>query len=54
MGPRKMGGYTSYFENNPHITLSGGYSAQLQGFHPWAKEIMSLIRFKQIQSTLHP
>ena len=54
LDPRKMGGYTSYFQDNPIITLSNGYSVQLRGFDPWAKEVMPLIRFKQIRGAFHP
>ena len=48
--PRKMGGYTSYFQNSHSITLARGYSSTLQGYNAWAKDIMTLVRFKQIQS----
>ena len=51
---RKMGGYTSFFQDNPVITMGTGYSVQLRGFDPWAKDIMSLIRFKQIRVAFHP
>ena len=54
MSPRKMGGYASYFQNNPVISLGGGYAVGLRGFEPWAKDIMSLVRFKQIRSAFHP
>ena len=53
MEPRKMGGYASYFVSNPCVSV-GGYSVQLKGYTPWAKDIMSLIRFKQIRSAFHP
>ena len=52
--PRRMGGYTSYFQDNPTITLSTGYSVQLRGFDAWAKDVMPLIRFKQIRGAFHP
>lgn len=54
MEPRKMGGYTSYFQENPLVNLASGYSVQLRGFDPWAKEVMPLIRFKQIRGAFHP
>ena len=54
MEPRKMGGYASYFQENPIVNLSSGYSVQLRGFDPWAKEVMPLIRFKQIRGAFHP
>ena len=53
MEPRKMGGYASYFVSNPCVSV-GGYSVQLKGYSPWAKDIMSLVRFKQIRSAFHP
>ena len=49
-----MGGYTSYFQDNHVITMRTGYSVQLRGFDPWTKDIMSLIRFKQIRGAFHP
>ena len=52
--PRKMGGYCSYFTENPVITIGDGYSIQLRGYEPWAKDIMTLVRFKQIRSAFHP
>ena len=52
--PRKMGGYSSYFTENPVITIGDGYSIQLRGYDAWAKDIMSLVRFKQIRSAFHP
>ena len=46
MEPRKMGGYVSYFEDNPIIHMGGNYGVRLRGFDPWAKQIMALVRFK--------
>ena len=48
MDPRKMGGYTSYFQDNPTVYMGGNYGVRLRGFNPWAKQIMALIRFKKI------
>ena len=48
--PRKMGGYESYFTEQQSITAANGYSTSLRGYHAWAKDIMSLLRFKQIRS----
>ena len=45
MEPRKMGGYTSYFQDNPVIKLASGNPVQLRGYDPWAKEILFIIRF---------
>jgi hypothetical protein len=52
--PRKMGGYSLYFTDSPTVHIGDGYSIELRGFDPWAKEIMSLVRFKQIRSAFHP
>ena len=49
-----MGGYVSYFTENPTVVVGDGYSIQLRGYDPWAKDIMSLVRFKQIRSAFHP
>ena len=48
--PRKMGGYTSYFQESHSITLASGYTCNLQGYQSWAKNVMNLVRFKQIRS----
>ena len=48
--PWKMGGYESYFSENITILLSHGYKSTLHGYNAWAKDIMSLVRFKQIRS----
>ena len=52
--PRNMGGYTSYFTENPTVRIGDGYMVQLRGYDAWAKEVMSLVRFKQIRSAFHP
>ena len=49
-----MGGYETYFSENITITLASGYSSTLRGYHAWAKDIMSLVRFKQIRSAFRP
>ena len=52
--PRKMGGYVSYFTDNPTVVCGDGYSIQLRGYDPWARDVMTLVRFKQIRSAFHP
>ena len=52
--PRKMGGYESHFSENNTITLAIGYISILRGYNGWAKEIMSLVRLKQIRSAFRP
>ena len=52
--PRKMGGYSTYFTDASTIHLDSDYFIQLRGYNAWAKEIMPLIRFKQIRSAFHP
>ena len=52
--PRKMGGYATYFLEEPVIEMGSAYYCKLRGYLPWAKSIMSLVRFKQIRSTFHP
>ena len=54
MEPRKMGGYESYFQDPPQIHLGVGYNVRLTGFEPWARNVMPLVRFKQIRSAFHP
>ena len=50
MEPRNMGGYASYFQENSIMNLSSGYSVQLRGFDPWAKDVMPLIDQRGISS----
>ena len=52
--PRKMGGYITYFSEEPVIAMGSTYRCKLRGYEPWAKRIMSLVRFKQIRSAFHP
>ena len=52
--PRKMGGYASYFQDSPVVAMGGMYSVELRGYQPWARDVMPLIRFKQIRSAFHP
>ena len=49
-----MGGYVSYFVENPMIHLGHGYVVQLRGYYAWVKDIITLIRFKYIPSHFHP
>ena len=53
MESRKIGEYASYFQDNHVVHMGGNYGGRLCGFDPWAKKIMSLIRFKYIRSTFH-
>ena len=52
--PRKMAGYESYFVKSKMVHLGHGYGLELRGYNAWAKEIMSLVRFKQIRSVFRP
>ena len=52
--PRKMGGYATYFTEDHNVTLSTGYSTNLRGYSAWAKDVMTLIRFKQLRSAFRP
>ena len=36
------------------ITVARHYNVKLRGYDPWAREVMSLVRFKQIRSAFHP
>ena len=49
-----MGGYSSYFTENPMVRVGDGYIVELQGYGSWANEVMPIIRFKQIWSAFHP
>ena len=48
--PRKVGGYSTYFMDNPNIQLSN-YSVELRGYNAWAKEVIPLVCLKKIQIT---
>eukprot|EP00957_Ditylum_brightwellii_P209529 15362134-Ditylum_brightwellii.AAC.1 len=54
MEPCKMGRYKSYFTNSPHVLLGEKYSVGLRGFDCWAKQIMTLSRFKRSSCAMHP
>ena len=54
MESKKMGGRASYFEDNPIVHMGGDYRVRLRRFDPWAKQVMTLIRFKQIRSAFYP
>ena len=49
-----MGGYLSYFVEDPTIRLGRGYSVQLGGYDVWGGYFMTLIKFKQKFSAYHP
>ena len=36
------------------LTLGDSYAIELRGYENWAKDVMTLIRFKQIRSAFHP
>ena len=52
--PCKMVRYPSYFVEYTMIKLGHVYYFQLRGYDTRAKYIMTLIRFKRIQSAFHP
>ena len=52
--PRKMGGYSSYFAEEPVIGMGNQYYCKLRGYHPCTRDIISLVRFRQIRSAFHP
>ena len=54
MRNRPTGGYTSYFTENTIVVIGDGYSIELDDYLPWAREHMTLLRFKQIRSAFHP
>ena len=45
-----MGGYVSFFVEDQSITLGNGYTTSLRGYNAWDKDIMTLVKFKQICS----
>ena len=51
IGPQNMGGYLSHFVKNTMIHLGYRYFIQLEDYYVWAKDFMTIIIFKQIQST---
>ena len=54
MEPRNMGGYTSYFEEDPVVILGSGYFCKLREYQSWAKDGVPLVRFNKIRSAFHP
>ena len=52
--PRNIGGWPSYFADDPVIHLGCLYSVQIRGYDAWSKYFTTLIRFKHIRSDFHP
>ena len=51
---RNLGGYEAYFDDVIQINLSQDYNVKVSDFPPWAKNVFSLHRFKQIRAAYHP
>ena len=49
-----MRGYVSYFTEHPRVRIGDEYMGDLMGYNARAKEVMLLVRFKQIRSAFHP
>eukprot|EP00957_Ditylum_brightwellii_P184103 14023407-Ditylum_brightwellii.AAC.1 len=54
MEPRGINRYVFYFQDDPILNLGHGYHAGLHGYGSWAKDVMLLDCFCQIQSAFHP
>ena len=50
----KMGGYTSYFDENTTFSAENLYNIAMRGYAPWGTSVMSFVRFRQIKSAYHP
>ena len=51
---RRVGGYTEYFYDDIFTDLAEDYSIKIKAFASRAKDVMTLIHFKQICSAFHP
>jgi hypothetical protein len=49
-----LGGYDSYWKDNVCIQAGLDYNINLSNHYPWSKEVMSIVRFKQIRSVFRP
>ena len=54
MEPRNMGGYVSFFLDNPTINIVERYDVRLYRYGTWAREIMFLVISKKIRLAYHP
>eukprot|EP00957_Ditylum_brightwellii_P160927 12252009-Ditylum_brightwellii.AAC.1 len=54
MESRRMGGYVSYFQDDPIPNLGYGYHVGLCDYGSWAKEVMLLDYLHQIWPAFHP
>ena len=52
--PRKMGGYPSYFVEDPIICFGCEYSVQCRLYYYWGKYVMNIIIFKKDTQLLSP
>ena len=52
--PRKMEGYASCFTANSNVKIGTACSVEIRWHNAWAKDAMTIARFKQIRSALHP
>ena len=49
-----LGGYDSYWKDNVCIQAGLDYNINLSNHYPWAKEVITKVRFTQIRSVFRP
>ena len=45
-----LGGYDAYWDKKISVKAGRNYSVQLMGLQPWARDVMTKHRFKQIRA----
>ena len=49
-----LGGYNSYWKDNVYTCAGASYNINLSIHCPWAKDVMTKVRFKQIRCFFYP
>ena len=49
-----LGGYDAYWDKSIRVNAGRNYSVELNGIRPWAKDVMTKHRFKQIRAAFRP
>ena len=49
-----LGGYDAYWDKDLRVKSGRNYNVKLHGIQPWARDIMTKHRFKQIRAAFRP
>ena len=50
----RLGGYAAYWNTECYIYAGRNYTVEMLGIKPWARDIMTKYRFKQIRAAFRP